>query len=272
MLSQAIKLPNPPPYVAQNFDAKTYAKAQAYSLDKWWFGFYQSLYSTTENVLSVGFGLIPWVWDLTGSWLQQRGYGSEHEILHTIVFVLTCSAFSMVTGLPWSAYSTFVIEARHGFNRQTPALFVGDLLKSLLLGALLMPPIIGAITYILIHSGPMLPLYLWVFVLALSLIMLTVYPTLIAPIFNKFTSLPQVSTPHADTVVFVFGVRVGIWLWLWLWLWGWGGVVAVPDRCVLSSLQFVLFGASAPCRLRQLYSLCLCSPCAWTPGWILYQF
>ena len=55
----------------------------------------------------------------------------------------------MVMELPWSVYSTFVVEQRHGFNKQTPGLFIQDLVTSLLLGAVLIPPITAGFTYII---------------------------------------------------------------------------------------------------------------------------
>ena len=58
-----------------------------------------------------------------------------------------------------------------------------------LLGLALMPPIVAAVTYILQRSSPYIGLYLWAFVLGLSLLMMTIYPVLIAPLFNKFTPL-----------------------------------------------------------------------------------
>lgn len=61
----------------------------------------------------------------------------------------------------------------------------GDQLKGAALGAVLLPPIVGGFTAILQRAGPWLPLYLWLFVLSLGLIMMTIYPTLIAPLFNK---------------------------------------------------------------------------------------
>ena len=59
------------------------------------------------------------------------------------------------------------------------------------LGVVLLPPIIAGITIILKNTGPLVALYLWGFILALSLFMLTIYPIAIAPLFNKFTPLPE---------------------------------------------------------------------------------
>lgn len=59
------------------------------------------------------------------------------------------------------------------------------------LGLVFIPPIVGGITLILKNTGPLVALYLYFFILVLSLFMLTIYPVVIAPLFNKFTPLPQ---------------------------------------------------------------------------------
>jgi STE24 endopeptidase len=105
--------------------------------------------------------------------------------------VLLLGLASTITNLPWSFYSTFVLEEKHGFNKQTRGVFFTDTIKRLLLGAVLIPPIVAGFTYILQHAGPWVPLHLWGFVLSVSLVMLTIYPVLIAPLFNKFESLPD---------------------------------------------------------------------------------
>jgi STE24 endopeptidase len=66
-----------------------------------------------------------------------------------------------------------------------------DIIKSTMLTFVLAPPIIAGIVYILLHTGPAMALYLWGFMLVLSLVMLTVYPVLIAPLFNKYTPLEE---------------------------------------------------------------------------------
>ncbi|KAK9910322.1 hypothetical protein M0R45_034288 [Rubus argutus] len=85
---------------------------------------------------------------------------------------------SEITNLPFSLYSTFVIEARHGFNKQTIWLFFRDMLKEFAL-------------WLFLKGGAYLAIYLWAFMLVVSLVMMTIYPILIAPLFNKFTPLPE---------------------------------------------------------------------------------
>lgn len=135
-------------------------------------------------------GYYPYVWRLSGVILERMGLESG-EIAQSIVWVLVLSLISTCMSLPWSLYSTFVIEERHGFNKTTFGTFVMDIIKSTMLTFVLAPPIIAGIVYILLHTGPAMALYLWGFMLVLSLVMLTVYPVLIAPLFNKYTPLEE---------------------------------------------------------------------------------
>lgn len=61
----------------------------------------------------------------------------------------------------------------------------------MLLGALLAPPILGGFVYLLQSTGPYAALYVWAFLLAVSLLFMTIYPSVIAPLFNKFDPLPE---------------------------------------------------------------------------------
>lgn len=64
-------------------------------------------------------------------------------------------------------------------------------LPQIALGLVFLPPIIAAVTLILKNTGPLVALYLWFFILVVSLFMMTIYPVAIAPLFNKFTPLPE---------------------------------------------------------------------------------
>ncbi len=65
------------------------------------------------------------------------------------------------------------------------------------LGIVLLPPLIAAITLILKNTGPLVAIYLWFFILVVSIFMMTIYPVAIAPLFNKFTPLPEGSLRYA---------------------------------------------------------------------------
>lgn len=100
--------------------------------------------------------------------------------------------------LPLAIYHTFVIEQRFGFNRMTPALFVADLSKGLFLAAVIGIPLIFAVLWLMApppqttgQADPLWWLYVWICWLSFALLMSWVYPLLIAPLFNKFTPLPD---------------------------------------------------------------------------------
>lgn len=188
---KAISRPKPPPVLAAVFSQELYQKTQAYSLDKWYFGFVHSIYQLFETITILLAGGLPWLWFKTGEILDTVPIYYKGEIVHTIVFVLVLSFFNLILSIPWSLYSTFVVEQRHGFNKQTLSLFFSDVTKQIGLALMFMPPIIGGLTFILMQAGPFVALYLWAFVLTLSLVMMTIYPIWIAPLFNKYEPLPE---------------------------------------------------------------------------------
>lgn len=95
----------------------------------------------------------------------------------------------LAVDLPFSLYRTFVIEARFGFNKTTPRLFVSDLTKQLLLAVLLGGPLLLAVLWLMARMGSAWWFWVWLFWLGFNLLMLALYPTLIAPLFNRFTPL-----------------------------------------------------------------------------------
>jgi STE24 endopeptidase len=91
--------------------------------------------------------------------------------------------------LPFEAYRTFRIEQRFGFNRMTPKLFVADLLKNLCIGALIGLPLAALMLWIMGATGTLWWLWAWGAWMAFNLVLLVLYPTVIAPLFNKFEPL-----------------------------------------------------------------------------------
>ena len=91
------------------------------------------------------FGILPWFWKKSENFLPLVGLNTENEILHNLTFLASVMIWSQIIDLPFSFYSTFVIEARHGFNKQTIWLFFRDLIKGLCLAIALGPPIVSAI-------------------------------------------------------------------------------------------------------------------------------
>jgi STE24 endopeptidase len=102
------------------------------------------------------------------------------------------TAFALISGLldlPLSLYQTFVLEHRFGFNKTTPWLWLADLLRSAALGAAIGLPIAALILWLMGAMGDSWWFWAWLTWMALNLLLLLVYPTFIAPLFNKFKPL-----------------------------------------------------------------------------------
>ncbi|XP_042498645.1 CAAX prenyl protease 1 homolog isoform X1 [Macadamia integrifolia] len=187
----ALKLPTLPKSLVGVISSEKFEKSRAYSLDKSYFHFVHEAVSIIMDTAILYFGVLPWFWKISGEYLVSIGLNPENEILHTLGFLAGVMIWSQVTDLPFSLYSTFVIEARHGFNKQTIWLFFRDMFKGICLSIILGPPIVAAIIIIVQKGGPYLAIYLWGFMFVLSIVMMTIYPILIAPLFNKFSPLPD---------------------------------------------------------------------------------
>ena len=102
------------------------------------------------------------------------------------------AAFALIGGLlelPLALYQTFVLEQRFGFNRVTGRLWLADLARSLLLGAVIGLPIAALILWLMGAAGPQWWLWAWATWIGFNLLLLLVYPSFIAPLFNRFKPL-----------------------------------------------------------------------------------
>ena len=106
------------------------------------------------------------------------------------------AAFAVISGLidlPATLYQTFVIEQRFGFNQMTPRLWLADLAKSSLMGAVIGLPIAALILWLMGAAGPLWWLWAWGAWMGFNLLLMVVYPIFIAPLFNKFQPLEDES-------------------------------------------------------------------------------
>ncbi|WP_137718576.1 M48 family metallopeptidase [Methylobacillus flagellatus] len=124
-------------------------------------------------------------------WLDEswRSVLAEPEMLRGALVIVSALVISSLVDLPFDYYRSFVVDARFGFNKMTPSMFFSDLLKHSLVGVLLGAPILGAALWLMQGAGDYWWLYLWVVWSVFNLLMLAIYPTFIAPLFNKFSPL-----------------------------------------------------------------------------------
>jgi STE24 endopeptidase len=121
-------------------------------------------------------------------WARSFALGS---IATGLIFVAALSALKGLLALPFSIHSTFVIEERYGFNRTTPKTFVSDLLKGIVVGALLGAPVFAAIQWFFENAGPRAWIWSWAGVTAFQLLVVFLAPVVLMPLFNKFNPLPD---------------------------------------------------------------------------------
>ncbi len=114
------------------------------------------------------------------------------------------AGFGLISGLidlPFTLYQTFVIEERFGFNKLTLKLWLADLLKSALIGAVIGLPIAALILWLMGSAGRFWWLWAWGVWMGFNLLLLLIYPTFIAPLFNKFQPLEDESLKNRVTAL-----------------------------------------------------------------------
>ena len=111
------------------------------------------------------------------------------SLLRGLTFLVATSVVSTLIGLPFGIYRAFGLEKRFGFNRTTPATFVIDRVKRLVIGAAVGAPLVLALLWTMGTLSGLWWLYAWVALLALMLVAPTLYVRLVAPRFNRFTPL-----------------------------------------------------------------------------------
>ncbi|MBY0413955.1 MAG: M48 family metallopeptidase [Bdellovibrionales bacterium] len=112
-------------------------------------------------------------------------------IVTGLIFFAFIGVFSSVMSLPKNLYFTFVIEEKYGFNKTTWKTFLSDMLKGALLSVILGAPIIYSILWIMERLGSTWWIYAFAFLTVVQLLLVFIYPTFIAPIFNKFSPLEE---------------------------------------------------------------------------------
>lgn len=113
----------------------------------------------------------------------------DQALVASLALFACVALIGFMVDLPFGLYRTFVLEARFGFNQMSWRLFVTDILKQGLLAVAIGAPVLSAVLWLMTAMGNYWWVYVWIFWLVFNLLVLVLYPTLIAPIFNKFLPL-----------------------------------------------------------------------------------
>ena len=164
------------------YDQDRYARSQDYTRERTRFGIFQNsveVVVTLTFILSGGFNLVDRL-------ARSLNFG---PILTGIVFIFALIFLSGLLSLPFSVYSTFVIEARYGFNQTTTKTFILDLLKSFLLLIVIGTPVLVLVLWLFGSALIAVWLVVWIAITLFQLFMIYLAPVIIMPWFNKFTPL-----------------------------------------------------------------------------------
>lgn len=171
-----------PPVFAAKIPLEAHQKAADYSIAKTKFAMVSLLVNTA---VLIAFTVMGGLQLLSVALIHLFGQGMIEQIALLVAFGLITG----IIGLPFDYYKQFVLEEKYGFNKMTVGLFISDLVKSTAIGAAIGLPLIWVILTLMAKSGDAWWLYAWLVWSGFQLLMMVLYPTVIAPMFNKFTPL-----------------------------------------------------------------------------------
>lgn len=171
-----------PDSVGVHLDQEKYLKTHQYTIAKSKF----SIVTSTISLIILLVVLFSGFFNTFDLYLRDL---VQSDIWRGVSYFMLLGLIMTLVGLPASIYQTFVLEERFGFNKITPKLFVIDLIKGLLLNAVILVPVLLGIFYFVASIGTLWWLYTATALILFQLLLMYLYPVLIAPLFNKFTPL-----------------------------------------------------------------------------------
>jgi len=157
-------------------------KAADYTIAKTRLGMVSTLFDAVILLAFTLGGGIQFIADFNHDWLDK-------PLLQGISTIVVVLLISSLLESPFNIFQTFVIEEKFGFNKMTFKMYILDALKGLMIGAVLGLPLLYGVLWLMERMGSHWWLYVWLVWVAFSLLILFIYPSFIAPIFNKFTPM-----------------------------------------------------------------------------------
>jgi len=161
-------------------DEKELQKISRYTTDNIRFKLFQTSISKIIFLYIILSGILPWL---------AESLARMNFLIAGLIFFAVIGLIEVLMGLPFDYYHSFVIEDRYGFNTKTLKIWLSDLAKSMLVLIILGTFLVSALLLMVTYAGKSWWVWAWVIFLLFQLIMTILYPTVIAPLFNRFTSL-----------------------------------------------------------------------------------
>ncbi len=174
-----------PAAFADTISLASHQKAADYTITKARFGLLEMAFGAA---LLLGWTLLGGI-DALNQAINRTGLAGYGALVPQLALLAAFAIISGVLDLPFTLYSTFKIEERFGFNKMTFKLWLTDMVKGLAVGVVIGLPIVALILWLMGSSGSLWWLWAWSAWMGFNLLILVLYPTVIAPLFNKFKPL-----------------------------------------------------------------------------------
>jgi STE24 endopeptidase len=177
-----------PDFFQEKISKDDYEQSASYTLAKARFQRWSEVYGRIVTLFLLFGGLLPFLETLIIAMLPQS---LANSLIRGVLFCLGVGVIFSLASLPSDLYSTFGIESRFGFNKTTLSLYFSDKLKGLILGIMIGGPFLYVVLWLMQATGEYWWIWAFVFIAMFQLLMIIIFPTFIAPWFNKFEPLPS---------------------------------------------------------------------------------
>jgi STE24 endopeptidase len=174
-----------PAAFASTISLPSHQKAADYTIAKTRLGMLEMAFAAA---LLLGWTLLGGI-DTLNQALMRSGLANHGALVPQLALLAAFGLISGLLDLPFTLYKTFRLEERFGFNKMTPKLWLADLVKSTIVGTVVGLPIVALILWLMGSAGTLWWLWTWVVWMGFNLLVLVLFPTVIAPMFNKFKPL-----------------------------------------------------------------------------------
>jgi STE24 endopeptidase len=177
-----------PDFFRSKINAAEYEQSVRYTLAKGRFQRWSEIYGRVVTLVILFGGVLPFLERLS---IIAANRFFPSALAQGVLFCFAVGFVAAIASLPVDGYATFALEARFGFNKITPKLYLVDKAKALLLAVILGAPFLSIVLWLMGAAGHLWWFWAFLFIAGFQLLMIVIYPTLIAPLFNKFEPLPE---------------------------------------------------------------------------------
>ncbi len=175
-------------------DSETLSRMSRYTIESSRFGSAESLIAEVVLLAVLLSGIVPWM----VVWIEAFHL---HPVASGLVFFAVLAFFSTVFGIPFDLYSTFVIEKKYGFSTITAGLWISDFFKSLLISGALLVVLMTPLLALIYYAEKTWWIWGWMFLAVFQILMMWLYPVVIAPLFNKYEPIRDESLKEKITAL-----------------------------------------------------------------------